>query len=157
MLGILSNVLSGLLGFAAGIFTVLSFLEKPAWRLMWRPRSARVADDVARTVHRDLNRLIHYLPPTMIATMSTTAFLLSVQVYAAGFSERALVVAGIFFLQMGVIASQLLRRIRDVEGVSSDGSIAQVRDGLGALALLHHQGLLAATTTLVAQWMLMGV
>jgi len=38
--------------------------------------------------------------------------------------------------------------------VPSDGDIEQVRDGLGALALAHHRGLLLAASTLIAQWVL---
>jgi len=47
-----SGILCGLPGFGAGIFTMLSLIEKPAWRLMWNRRSAKVSDGFLARVHR---------------------------------------------------------------------------------------------------------
>jgi hypothetical protein len=55
--------------FAAGIFTVLSLVEKPVWSLMRDPMSQRADDRMVRDIHAQLRRVIHLLPPTMMVTM----------------------------------------------------------------------------------------
>jgi hypothetical protein len=55
--------------FAAGIFTVLSLVEKPVWSLMRDPKSQRADDRMVRDIHAQLRRVIHLLPPTMMVTM----------------------------------------------------------------------------------------
>jgi len=46
--------------------------------------------------------------------------------------------------------ARLFKDIRGVDDVPSDGDAIAVRDGLGALTLLHHRGLLMALSTLIA-------
>ena len=90
----------------------------------------------------------------MMATMGTVTLLILAQLFGTGLAWQAQVVAGLFGLQLVLIVARLRRDIRGVEEVPSDGDIEQVRDGLGALALAHHRGLLLAASTLIAQWVL---
>ncbi|MFN3227705.1 MAG: hypothetical protein ACE360_15820 [Hyphomicrobiales bacterium] len=144
------SALAGLLGLGSGIFVVLSLMEKPVWRLMWASRSTQVADDDARAVHAMLKRVIHLLPPTMMTTMATASILMIVLLVQSGWSLAALAVAALFFGQLVLIVARLFRDIRGVDEVPSNGDLARVRDGLGALALLHHRGLLMTASTLLA-------
>lgn len=150
MTDLIPSLLAGLLGLGTGVFVVLSLIEKPVWRLMWAPRSARVSDEEARKVHAILKRVIHLLPPTMMTTMGTASVLMIVLLVQAGLSAAAIAVASLFFIQLALIVARLFRDIRGVDEVSSDGEAAAVRDGLGALTLLHHRGLLMTLSTLIA-------
>lgn len=150
MTDIVPSILAGLLGLGTGIFIVLSLIEKPVWRLMWAPRSPRVSDEDARTVHAILKRVIHLLPPTMMTTMGTASILMFVMLAQSGLAAPAIVVASLFFIQLILIVLRLFKDIRSVDEVSSDGEVTAVRDGLGALTLLHHRGLLMTLSTLIA-------
>jgi len=151
---LLSNIACGLLGFGTGIFTVLSLIEKPTYALMRNRGAASVSDDEARAVHAILKRVIHLLPPTMITTMTVVSVLIGVQLYRSDFATPATVVAVVFFVQLITVVIPLFPAIRGVDGVPSDGRIREVRDGLGTLARVHHQGLAMTSTTLFAQWWL---
>lgn len=146
-------LMTGLLGLGSGIFVTLSLIERPVWRLMRQPRFAGVPDDTARVIHGALKRVIHLLPPTMMATMAGVTALVIWQVVLTGYAPGALVVAAVFFGQLVLVVSRLGSRIRAVNSVPSEGDIGAVRDGLGALALLHHQGFAMTATTLLAQWL----
>lgn len=150
MTGIIPALLAGLLGLGSGIFVVLSLIEKPVWRLMWAPRSPRVSNDDARTVHAILKRVIHLLPPTMMTTMGTASVLMIVLLWQTGLSGAVIAVASLFFIQLALIVTRLFKDIRGVDEVPSDGEMSAVRDGLGALTLLHHRGLLMTISTLLA-------
>jgi len=154
MTDLISNLLCGLLGFATGIFTVLSLIEKPTWRLMGNAASPRVSDENSRTVHAILKRVIHLLPPTMITTMTVVSVLVAVQMFRTDLSAMAIVVAAVFYAQLIAVLVPLFPAIRGVDTVPSDGEIGAVRGGLGTLARVHHQGLAMTATTLVAQWVL---
>ncbi len=117
---------------------------------MWAPRSTRVSDDEARKVHAMLKRVIHLLPPTMMTTMATTSILMIVLLVQTGLSPAAWTVTGLFFVQLTLIVARLFKDIRGVDEVPSNGDVDAVRDGLGALALLHHRGLLMTLSTLIA-------
>jgi len=156
MSDLMTNIACGLLGFGTGIFTVLSLIEKPVWRLMRDSRSERVSDADARAVHAILKRVIHMLPPTMMVTMGGVSVLIAVQLYF-GPPRATAIVAAVFFSQLLLTLRVLFKAIRGVDSVPSDGDIRQVRDGLGALERVHHQGLLMTASTLVAQWFLVAV
>ncbi len=145
-------LMAGLLGLGTGIFTVLSLIEKPVWRLMWAPRSSRVSDEEARTVHAVLKRVIHLLPPTMMTAMGSVSALMIIFLVLTGFSAVSLGLAAVFFVQLLLIVLRLFKDIRGVDEVPSDGELPLVRDGLGALTLLHHRGLLMTVSTLIAVW-----
>ena len=81
MTELLSAITCGLLGFATGIFTVLSLIEKPTWALMRFRSAPSVSDDEARAVHAILKRVIHLLPPTMITTMAGVSVLIAGQLF----------------------------------------------------------------------------
>jgi len=147
------TLMASLLGIGTGIFAVLSFIEKPVWRLMRTSRSPHVSDQEARAVHAILKRVIHLLPPTMFSAMSGVSVLMIVMLIQSGFSTPSLVLAIVFFVQLILIVSRLAKDIRGVDDVRSDGDVALVRDGLGALALLHHRGLLMTASTLILVWL----
>ena len=149
------GVTIGLLGFATGIFTVLSLVEKPVWRLMRLPHSTSVSDETARTIHQALKRVIHLLPPTMITTMLSVSILLGFNLVSSNFEMPYVIVSAVFFVQFIFVASLLKKRINDVDNTPSNGEISAVRTGLGALARLHHQGLLMVFSTLLAIWILL--
>ena len=62
----------------------------------------------------------------------------------------------VFFVQLIAVVIPLFPAIRGVDNVPSDGNIWSVRSGLGTLARVHHQGLVMTSTTLIAQWVLVG-
>lgn len=150
MTDLIPSLLTALLGLGTGIFVVLSLIEKPVWRLMWAPRSPQVTDDEARAVHTILKRVIHLLPPTMMSTMGAVSILMIVLLWRTGLSVAAIAVASLFFIQLVLIVARLFSDIRSVDDVPTDGEAGAVRDGLSALALLHHRGLLMTLSTLVA-------
>lgn len=150
----ISNLIVMLLAFASGIFVVLSLIEKPTWKLMTDPDSKLVSDETTRLIHGALKRLIHLLPPTMITTMSSLLLLLVTQAILTHYQWQAIAVLLIFILAMSSVVTVLKSRIDAVDHVSSEANIRDVRHGLGALALLHHKGLLAALVTLMAQFFL---
>lgn len=149
MMEVMTPLLAGLLGLATGIFVVLSLIEKPVWALMLAPGSERVSDESARTVHAILKRVIHLLPPTMMTTMGASSVLMLLLLWQSGLSGPVIALACLFFGQLSLIVARLFKDIRGVDDVPSDGDITTVRDGLGALALLHHRGLLMTSTTLI--------
>ncbi|MEO1207545.1 MAG: hypothetical protein AAFV45_14555 [Pseudomonadota bacterium] len=142
--------------FAAGIFTVLSYIEKPVWSLMRDPTSTAASDDTARLIHGELNRVIRLLPPTMKTTMATATVLLLTQAWLRDFDWLSLGAMAVFAAFMTYLLFHLEARIKAVAEVPSDGSITAVRDGLGKLAALHHVGLAMAVTMLALQLTLIG-
>lgn len=149
-------LMAGLLGLGTGIFATLSLIEKPVWALMRAPRTSRVSDAEVRAIHAILKRVIHLLPPTMMVAMAGTSILMGVHLVQTGFAPGALGLAAVFFGQLALIVARLSRDIAGVAGADSNGAIGPVRDGLAALALLHHRGLLMTATTLILLWLLAG-
>jgi len=147
---LLYTLLAALLGIATGILVVLSLIEKPIWPMMWAPRTPEISDQSARKVHVILKRVIHLLPPTMMKTMGAASLAMIALLVVTDFRGASLAVAALFFTQLALIVARLLRDIRGVDDVPSDGDPAQVCDGLAALPLLHHRGLLMAASTLIA-------
>ena len=140
--------------FAAGIFYVLSCLEKPVWSLMRNPDSEKVANEDARFVHVALQRLIPLLPPTMVTTTLTGLVLLVLQSWQRDFDRASLIILGFFLVMLTYLFSRLRGRIRGVSQVPHDGDIARVRSGTGQLAALHHTGLFTMVCVLLLQFIL---
>jgi len=86
---LISNLICGLLGLGTGIFIVLSLVERPVWRLMRDARAKQVSDADARAVHAILKRVIHLLPPAMMATMGTVTLLILAQLFGTGLAWQA--------------------------------------------------------------------
>ncbi len=139
---------------AVGIFTALSLLEKPVWRLMRQPMDKRVPDAIARTIHSDLQRLIPLLPPTMVTAMTLGAILIAVQAWQRQFDSASTVILIVFAIAQGYLFVILKSRIAGVQKVPSDGPIASVRTGLGRLAALHHGGLATTASVVLMQLLL---
>jgi hypothetical protein len=137
--------------FAAGIFTVLSLVEKPVWSLMRDPMSQRADDGIVRNIHAQLRRVIHLLPPTMMVTMASGAALIVVHAGLSGFDWIAVVILVHFTLCLTYLLSILNRRIHAVDLTPSDSAIGPVRTGLGRLAALHHVGLFTACSLALLQ------
>lgn len=142
--------------FAVGIFTTLSLLERPVWRLMRRPMDESVPDAVARTIHADLQRLIPLLPPTMVTAMTLGAVLLVVQAWQRGFDLPSTVILVVFTVAQSYLFVELKPRIDGVRNVPADGLISPVRTGLGRLAALHHGGLATTASVALMQLVLIG-
>ncbi len=142
--------------FAVGIFTTLSLLERPIWRLMRRPMDKDVPNGIVRTIHADLQRLIPLLPPTMVTTMTVGAVLLVMQAWQRDFDLPSTVIVAVFTLAQGYLFVELKGRIRGVREVPNDGPIEPVRTGLGRLVALHHGGLATTAAVAVLQLVLIG-
>ncbi|MCX2723037.1 hypothetical protein [Roseibium salinum] len=148
---LISTLATVCFSFACGIFLTLSYIEKPVWPMMRDPMTSRISDDVARTIHATLNRLIRLLPPTMMITMGAGLVFLLLQAWQRGFAWVTLIVLAVLVVGLGYILSQLFSRIDAVKNYPADGDISVVRDGLGKLAAIHHVGLLTAATIVVLQ------
>ena len=107
-------------------------------------------------MHSELKRVIHLLPPTMGLVMGLTTVLLVIQAVLRSFDARALGVLVPFLVLLTAVVAQLAPGIRGVDAVSSEGDIHDVRRCLGALALLHHQGLATSAVGLALQLSLVG-
>lgn len=142
--------------FAIGIFTALSLLERPVWRLMGRPMDESVPDTIARTIHADLQRLIPLLPPTMVTAMTLGAVLLVIQAWQRSFDGPSVIVLALFATAQGYLFVDLKPRIRGVRDMPTDGPIASVRTGLGRLVALHHGGLATTASVALMQLFLVG-
>lgn len=153
MTDLATTVMTGLLGLGTGIFATLSLIEKPIWPMLRAPLSPRVGDDEVRKVHAILKRLIHLLPPTMMTTMGGVSLMMIILFIQQGASIRNMIVSLVFFSQLILIVARLFEDIRGVDMVDSHGDISTVRDGLAALALLHHRGLLMTGSTLILVWL----
>ncbi len=151
MLALVQIAVSMCFAFAAGIFTVLSLVEKPVWPLMRDAQGSGVADEMVRTVHAQLKRLITLLPPAMKTTMASGAVLLGLQGWLRGWDGASLFVLAVFAIGIGYLLVHLQKRIRAVADIPSDGDIAAVRKGTGELAALHHAGLSTAVAVLIAE------
>lgn len=133
--------------FSAGVFSTLSFLEKPVWSLMRDARSPRSSDADSRLIHAELNRVIGLLPPTMIIAQASAFVLIGLHTWLRGFDTFSLVILAAYLVMQGWLVSQLRPRIEAVKGVPSEtGEIGAVREGLGRLAVIHHGGLIMALT-----------
>ena len=150
MIDLIPIAMAALLGIGTGIFGALSLIEKSVWPLIRSPQSELVSDAEARKVHAILKHVIHLFPPTMMSTMGVVSILMIALLVLEEGSLAAATVAVVFFGQLLAILFRLRKDIRGVDGVSSDGDAVHVRSGLGALALLHHRGLLMTTSTLIA-------
>ena len=116
--------------FATGIFYVLSCLEKPVWSLMLDAGSDRVEDEQARFVHQALQRLIPFLPPTMITTILTGFALILLQSWLRDFDRSSLILIGFFLVVAGYLFPRLPGRVKGVSEVPHDGKIrCPVRHG----------------------------
>ena len=144
-------IVCALLGLASGIFLVLSLIEKPVWGLMWNRSSDAVPEDIVRAIQAQLKRVLHLLPPTMITTVFSLFALLIYQLFLFEFAILAWAVLATFVAQQFFIILRLKKDIDGVDGVPTDGDYDTVRSGLGALALLHHRGLLSTASTLIVQ------
>lgn len=153
MTDLATTVMTGLLGLGTGIFATLSLIEKPIWPMLRTPLSLQVGDDEVRKVHAILKRLIHLLPPTMMTTMGGVSLMMIILFMEQGASIRNMLVSLVFFSQLILIVARLFQDIRGVDMVDSDGDIGSVRNGLAALALLHHRGLLMTGSTLILIWL----
>ena len=154
MIDFVSALATACFAFATGIFVALSFLEKPVWPLMFKSSNPKVKDEDSRLIHAALKRVIHLLPPTMIATMGSGTVLVMIQAWMLGFNWQATTTLVLLALTLGYAVSQLGGRIQAVEKVPSDGDIVIVRTGLGRLAALHHIGLAIALGMVVLQLLL---
>mgnify|MGYP000281744075 CR=1 FL=1 len=139
------------LSFALGVFYVLSVLERPIWPLMLDPNAARVLDSEARALHAILNRVIHILPPTMLATMLTAVTALIAQMWQRSCDPWSIAALLVLVVQLARLAVILPVRIAAVKQRPIDAPALALRKSTGELAAAHHAGLLMAGSTLLVQ------
>lgn len=140
--------------FATGIFTVLSFVEKPVWSLMLDPHSKTASDEIVRTIHAQLKRVIHLLPPTMMVTMLGGGLSIFLQAYIRQFDLSSIAIFGVYVACLSYLLTFLKSRIDGVDKFSSEGEINTVRIGLGKLAAIHHVGLFTALSLVILQFII---
>lgn len=137
--------------YAAGIFTVLSMIEKPIWPLLQDPADEHVRTATVRRIHAQLRELLPLLPPTMKTVMGAGAVLLATQAWLQAFDGITIATLAVFVLGMLYILRRLQPRIRAVAALDSAGDATQLRIATGELAALHRAGLAVAASVLALQ------
>ena len=137
------------LAYATGIFYVLSMIEKPIWRYMYKS-SLFPNEKLMRQIHGQLKRLITLLPPTMITSMFSSLLLIVYQAITLK-STPAMVLAVFFMLGLGYLITFLRSRIAGVKQIDSEAEYATLNTGVIRLAQLHHEGLFIAVTSFLLQ------
>lgn len=142
------------LGYATGIFYVLSMMEKPIWRYMYT--SKKFPDEsLMRQIHGQLKRLITLLPPTMITSMGLSSVLIIYQ-YTVLKTTPSLVLMIVFFTCLIRLVILLKGRIDGVKAINSDATYGTLNHGVIKLAQLHHEGLAMTLVSFVLQlWVVM--
>lgn len=142
------------LGYATGIFYVLSMIEKPLWGFMY---TSKIFPNktLMRQIHGQLKRLITLLPPTMVTSMFCSAGLIIYQ-YTALKTTPTLVLLIVFLVQLVRLVILLKGRIDGVKGINSDAEYSILNRGVVKLSQLHHEGLLMTVTSFLLQiWVVM--
>lgn len=137
------------LGYATGIFYVLSMIEKPIWGYMYSSKSFP-NETLVRDIHAQLNRLITLLPPTMVTAMMSSAALVIYQ-YVSFKTTPSLVLLVVFLAQLVRIVALLRGRVAGVQGVKIGAEYGILSKGVMRLAQLHHEGLLMTSTAFILQ------
>ena len=133
--------------YSAGVFSTLSFIEKPVWSLIRDADSPRASDSDSRLIHAELNRVIDLLPPTMMIAQASAFVLIVLHAWLRGFDVLSLLILAVYAAMQGWLVSRLGRTIRAAKDVPSEtGGIGAVRSTLRGLLVIHHGGLAMALT-----------
>lgn len=133
--------------YSAGVFSTLSFIEKPVWPLMRGAGSPRASDGDSRLIHAELNRVIDLLPPTMMIAQASAFVLIMLHAWLRGFDALSLLILAIYAVMQGWLVSRLGRTIKAAKDVPSEtGEIGAVRSTLRGLLIIHHGGLAMVLT-----------
>ena len=128
--------------FSAGVFSTLSFIEKPVWSLMRDVRSPSASDADSRLVHAELRRVIDLLPPTMMVAQASAFGLVLLHAWVRGFDALSLLIVVVYLVMQGWLVWRLKPVITAAKAVGSDvGEIGAVRATLRGLLVIHHGGL----------------
>ena len=131
--------------YSAGVFSTLSFVEKPVWSLMRNAAHPRASDGDSRLIHAQLLRVINLLPPTMMVAQASAFVLIVLHAWLRGFDALSLVILAVYAVLQGWLVSRLGRTIKAAKGVpSGTGEIGAVRATLRDLLVIHHGGLVMA-------------
>lgn len=142
------------LGYATGIFYVLSMIEKPILAYMYKSKLFPNAL-LMRQIHGQLKRLITLLPPTMVISMLASAGLIIYQ-YINLKTTLTFILLVVFGIQLIRLVILLKPRIDGVKGIDSDEEYTVLNRGVIKLAQLHHEGLFMTVVSFFIQlWVVM--
>ncbi len=137
------------LGYATGIFYVLSMIEKPIWKYMYTSEIFS-NETLMRQIHGQLKRLITLLPPTMVTSMLFSTILIIYQ-YLTLNSISSFVLLIVFLIQIVRLVILLKGRIKDVQSIESNAEYKTLNKGVIKLAQLHHEGLFMTLVSFILQ------
>jgi hypothetical protein len=137
------------LGYATGIFYVLSMIEKPIWKYMYTSKIFP-SEDLMRQIHAQLKRVITLLPPTMATAMFSSLGLIIYQ-YVSLKTTSSLILLIFFVVQLLRLVVLLKGRIAGVQNITSDEEYPILNKGVIKLAQLHHEGMLMTVTSFLLQ------
>ena len=128
--------------FSAGVFSTLSFVEKPVWGLLRSVTSPSASDSDSRLIHAQLRRVIDLLPPTMMIAQASAFVLIVAHAWLRDLDVFSLVIVAVYFAMQGWLVWRLRPVITAAKAVDSDsGEIGAVRETLRDLLVIHHGGL----------------
>ena len=143
------------LGYATGIFYVLSMIEKPIWKYMYTS-NIFPNEDLMRQIHAQLKRVITLLPPTMVTAMLSSLGLIIYQ-YVSLKTRPSLILLVVFGVQLVRLVVLLKGRIAGVQDITSDEDYPILNKGVIELTELHHEGMLMTATSFLLQiWVVLG-
>ena len=147
------------LGFLAGFFLVLSFLEKPIRPIMAAPHEMREHESDVRWTHSQLQAFVKYIGVNSLVPITLIAFIATLgQTYFHRFEVMSVIVAGgvgVLFLVSFFHASNVMRSVRDTSAYEED--LANVSSSLFRLVRLHNGMFMAIIPLTLAQLFLLFV
>lgn len=147
------------LGFLAGFFLVLSFLEKPIMPIMTAPHSMREHESDVRWTHSQLQAFVRFIGINSLLPVTLIGFLAAgYQMVLHQFDVISVIVAAgvgtLFFVSL-VFAAPAMRAVRDTAAYEED--LANVSSALFRMVRLHHGMFLAVIPLTLAQLFLLFV
>lgn len=142
------------LTFGIAIFTFLSMLEIPVWKLIFTKESGEVPETSIRFVHRNLKFMTSKLPPANGAVILSALSLMIWQCISNNWAWQSsllltLYVGGLFVI---VVLLQNPKTVFSIRANDSDSSsLDKLSKDLRRVGRDHHIGLLLNLTALVYQ------
>ncbi len=147
------------LGFLAGFFLVLSFLERPILPIMTTPHTMREHESDVRWTHSQLQTFVKFVGMNSIVPASLIAFLAAgYQMVVLDFNVIAVLItlgaAALFFIAC-IHAGPAMRNVRDTSAYEDD--LDSVSVALFRMVRLHHIMFLVVIPLTLAQLFLLFV
>ncbi len=147
------------LGFLAGFFLVLSFLERPILPIMTAPHEMREHESDVRWTHSQLQGFVRFIGINSLLPVMVVAFIASgYQMILYDFDVIAVGVAaglGLLFFVTCIHAGPAMRSVRDTSAYEAD--LDSVSAALFRMVRLHHGMFLAVIPLTLAQLFLLFV